>query len=631
MTDQPGRSRCPGQRRRARAAAARPAAAERGRARGALHRAAGDATTPRSHPSVRRRSSASRAAPAGSGSSPRWSWCIFVHRLLLLRAGGPGDLADTQPARGRGQGRSRSRRSRTATTSTRRTARAATARRARAAIGPVLNDQMKLFTHLNEQYIRNVLFAGGRYVCGNPKSLMPVWDQQNGGPLNYRADRRPDRVPARAQRPRRTSSRDPNTKEPVTDPTGRRETFTGWRDPNFKPAPGATRFPAAGPTRSRPGRPARRSVRWARRRPRRARRARRPAGRTVITITAANIAFTRPTVDAPPAERRSRSSSTTRTPASPTTSRSWTRPARPCSRATSSTASTTRHYDVPGAHGRHVHVRLRRAPEHDRHPDGQVALHDEFPDTVGQATRDSPAGRVRARMEDDDGTGARTGHTPRRRVLFGLLDGDGWSWASLKAAFWFVAIIFLLGYIPDRAYYFTVFSTIDLGINVVSPINLCPPENKDLPCPGAGGRRRAVGRVAPPELALPAAADRRRRPPGGQQDPLHRRDRRPGHLRQGLSWPTRSRTGRSGRGRRARPCPAPRSKARCGVSRRFDLRASAASTPATRQRRPSFILTPDAQTGALEPGSLRRSEGLPSSCPNRGPRSPSSPPVTGSC
>ena len=35
-------------------------------------------------------------------------------------------------------------------------------------IGPVLNDQMKLFTHLNEQYLRNVLYAGGRYVCGNP-------------------------------------------------------------------------------------------------------------------------------------------------------------------------------------------------------------------------------------------------------------------------------------------------------------------------------------------------------------------------------------------------------------------------------------------------------------------------------
>ena len=55
-----------------------------------------------------------------------------------------------------------------------------------------------------------------------------------------------------------------------------------------------------------------------------------------------------------------------------------------------------------------------------------------------------------------------TGSASRNRVLFGLLDADGWTWASLKAAFWFVVIIMLLGYIPDRAYYFTVFSTIDV-------------------------------------------------------------------------------------------------------------------------------------------------------------------------
>ena len=43
------------------------------------------------------------------------------------------------------------------------------------------------------------------------------------------------------------------------------------------------------------------------------------------------------------------------------------------------------------------------------------------------------------------------GTTTRRRVLFGLLDADGWSWASLKAFFWFIVLIFMLGYIPDRA------------------------------------------------------------------------------------------------------------------------------------------------------------------------------------
>jgi hypothetical protein len=96
------------------------------------------------------------------------------------------------------------------------------------------------------------------------------------------------------------------------------------------------------------------------------------------------------------------------------------------------------------------------------------------------------------------------GSTTRRRVLFGLLAADGWSWAGLKAVFWFIAIILLLGYIPDRAYYFTVFSTLDLGINVISPINLCPPGNSGLPCPAPAG---AVlpWQPAPPELALPAS------------------------------------------------------------------------------------------------------------------------------
>lgn len=76
---------------------------------------------------------------------------------------------------------------------------------------------------------------------------------------------------------------------------------------------------------------------------------------------------------------------------------------------------------------------------------------------------------------------------PRRRALFGLFDADGWGWAGAKATFWFIVIIFMLGYIPDRAYYFTVERTIDLGILAWSPVNLCPPENEDLPCPAPVG------------------------------------------------------------------------------------------------------------------------------------------------
>jgi hypothetical protein len=98
----------------------------------------------------------------------------------------------------------------------------------------------------------------------------------------------------------------------------------------------------------------------------------------------------------------------------------------------------------------------------------------------------------------------------RRRVLFGLLDGDGWLWASAKALFWLVVIIMLLGYVPDRAYYFTVFSTIDIGLNpqappasYVTPINLCPAENQGIPCPAPAGSV-LPWQGSPPEIALPA-------------------------------------------------------------------------------------------------------------------------------
>ena len=92
--------------------------------------------------------------------------------------------------------------------------------------------------------------------------------------------------------------------------------------------------------------------------------------------------------------------------------------------------------------------------------------------------------------------------TTRGRALFGLLDREGWGWASVKAVFWFIAIIFLLGYIPDRAYYFMVNRTIDLGILAWSPINLCPPSNESLPCPPPVGAA-IPWEVAPPEISLP--------------------------------------------------------------------------------------------------------------------------------
>src|SRR5262245_2755677 len=92
----------------------------------------------------------------------------------------------------------------------------------------------------------------------------------------------------------------------------------------------------------------------------------------------------------------------------------------------------------------------------------------------------------------------------RGRAFFGLFDRDGWGWASAKAVFWFIVIIFLLGYIPDRAYYFVVNRTIDIGILAWSPINFCPPTNETLPCPAPTG---AVipWEIAPEEIYLPQA------------------------------------------------------------------------------------------------------------------------------
>jgi hypothetical protein len=92
---------------------------------------------------------------------------------------------------------------------------------------------------------------------------------------------------------------------------------------------------------------------------------------------------------------------------------------------------------------------------------------------------------------------------PRKRALFGLLDSDGWTWASFKAFVWLVIIILLLGYIPDRAYYFTVNRTIDLGVLAWSPVNLCSSENESLPCPAPRGAVVAW-HPSPDELALPA-------------------------------------------------------------------------------------------------------------------------------
>ena len=75
---------------------------------------------------------------------------------------------------------------------------------------------------------------------------MPVWSDNGNppGPLNYRQI---DELIAflRATNDHDVrSSRTPSTNEPIIDPaTGKVKTFTGWRDPNYKPAPAARRIP----------------------------------------------------------------------------------------------------------------------------------------------------------------------------------------------------------------------------------------------------------------------------------------------------------------------------------------------------------------------------------------------------
>jgi mono/diheme cytochrome c family protein/plastocyanin len=113
--------------------------------------------------------------------------------------------------------------------------------------GPTLNSQEKLFAHLNEGYLHNVLQVGGRYVCGDPNSIMPIWSNTGNpaGPLNYKQIE--DLIAfIRAEKgtgPYRVM--DPSLFEPVIDETtGEEVIFEPWVDPNYEPAPGSTPFPA---------------------------------------------------------------------------------------------------------------------------------------------------------------------------------------------------------------------------------------------------------------------------------------------------------------------------------------------------------------------------------------------------
>ena len=155
-------------------------------------------------------------------------------------------------------------------------------------IGPTLNSQEKLYQHLNPDYLRNVLTVGGRYVCGNPKSQMPVWADTNGGPLNY-IDIQDLIAFIRATNDKTYEVRDPDLNEPVVDPSsGKVKTFHGWVDPNYKPAPGATPYPDCylDALKGGSGSPAPSGAA-----------ASLPPGATTLELTAANVAYDKKALD----------------------------------------------------------------------------------------------------------------------------------------------------------------------------------------------------------------------------------------------------------------------------------------------------------------------------------------------
>jgi|GEM_PF-328933 len=121
-------------------------------------------------------------------------------------------------------------------------------------VGPPLSDQAQLFNainqnggsgtgHLSPNYIHKVLEVGGRYVCGDAKSVMPAWLEPNG-PLNYREVE--ELVTFITASSDVSFTYDPNAggHGAAGDPEATPYTVTGWRDVNWEPAPGAPTPPA---------------------------------------------------------------------------------------------------------------------------------------------------------------------------------------------------------------------------------------------------------------------------------------------------------------------------------------------------------------------------------------------------
>ncbi|HWH36890.1 MAG TPA: c-type cytochrome [Candidatus Limnocylindrales bacterium] len=121
-------------------------------------------------------------------------------------------------------------------------------------IGPVLNDQGKLYNsltaaglpgpgHFKPEYLHAVLREGGRYVCGDPNSIMPPWEAPRG-PLNYREVEEIITFMLASEDVTWTIHHTSHAgEEPGAIPEPDVE-HRGWRDPNYEPPPDATPVPA---------------------------------------------------------------------------------------------------------------------------------------------------------------------------------------------------------------------------------------------------------------------------------------------------------------------------------------------------------------------------------------------------
>ena len=208
---------------------------------------------------------------------------LFVIGYYFYELGLPGGIGPTPQLQAAGRRSSRSPRSSAATTCTRPTAPSATGSTARAARVPTLNSQDKLFAHLNPDYLRNMLTAGGRYACGNPLSIMPVWSNTGNppGPLNYKQI---DYLIAFLRASKNDTYRvlDPALAEPVDRPgDGQGEDVHGLERPRLQAGSRGHAVPGllgrrSSPRRTRRPAPRPPAPRPAPRRPRPARRSRRP-------------------------------------------------------------------------------------------------------------------------------------------------------------------------------------------------------------------------------------------------------------------------------------------------------------------------------------------------------------------